>query len=760
MTRIWHDPTPVHPTPALIAAVGNSAIAAAALMRRGITTPEAARAFIDPDAYVPASPFDLPDMAIAVERLHRALRAGEPIAIWGDFDADGQTAAALLVSALQGRGSPIHVYIPDRAREGHGMFIAPLDRLIDSGVRLIITCDTGITAHDEIAHARARGIEIIVTDHHHLSTSLPPALANINPQRLPPEHPMRTLPGVGAALQLIRALDDASPAAIDPLLDLVALGIVADVAVQTGDTRYWLQRGIRALRAGLRPGLAALAETAGLEPGRIDEGHIAFTIAPRLNAAGRLDDAMRGVDLLLARDPDRAQTLALHLEALNTQRRALVDFIDAAAEAQIARQPELKRMDALVLAGEDWHPGVVGIVANRLVERYNVPVILLVTGADGEARGSARSVEGVHITEALARHADLLTGYGGHTMAAGLRLPVDRIPALRRALSASVRAMRGGANPDVLYIDAEIALTDLTLDQADALALLAPFGAGNPPLTLVIPGVTLREARPIGRDEAHRALTITDSAGATARVVWWESAALPLPGEGGAPFDLACTLRAGDYRGVRRVEVQYLDSRPAAPRAGVAPAVRMQIVDRRGIPDAADLLAGDRASGALVWREGGDPVEGAGRTMLMPTETLVVWTTPPDRATLRAAIALAQPRTLIVYAIDPPATGSTAFQKRALGLLRYALEHGKTLEREAFAAALGTSLTAGDAALRWAQASGAIRLNADGRVMRGDGAPGAGVAEASAALEAALAEVAAFRAHFRRADLARLTAHP
>jgi single-stranded-DNA-specific exonuclease len=757
MARIWHDPTPVHPSDALIAAVGGSAIAAAALMRRGITTPEAARAFIDPDLYTPASPFDLPDMPIAVERVRRALASGEPIAVWGDFDADGQTSAALLSSALDGRGAPIHIYIPDRAREGHGMFIAPLDRLIDAGVRLIITCDTGITAHEAIAHAGARGVDVIVTDHHHLTDTLPSALANINPQRLPAEHPMRTLPGVGAALQLIRALYDDAPDVIDPLLDLVALGIVADVAVQTGDTRFWLQRGLRTLRAGLRPGLAALAETAGLETGRIDEGHIAFTIAPRLNAAGRLDDAMRGVDLLLARDRDRAITLALHLENLNFQRRALVERIDADAESQIARQPELRQADVLILSGADWHPGVVGIVANRLAERYNVPVILLVTGEDGEARGSARSVDGVHITEALSRHADLLSSYGGHTMAAGLRLPVDRIPALRRALNRTIRAMRGTTSPDILHIDAAISLADLTLEQADALAQLAPFGAGNPPLVLGLSGVTLREARVIGRDESHRALTITDPTGATARVVWWESASLPLPGEGGTPFDLACTLRAGDYRGVRRVEVQYLDSRPTALPAGDAPASGMHIVDRRGAADPAALLLTDRAPGVLVWREGGDTIDGVTRAALTPAEALVVWTTPPDRALLRAAVAQVHPGKLIVYAVDPPATHGAGFRRRALGLLRYALESGGgSLDMAAFAAALATSMAAAQAALSWAVASGAVHRVREGQIARGDGAPLPDLAAADAALDAALAEVAAFRAWFRRADIARL----
>jgi len=771
--RPWRDPVPVTPSPDVIAAVGGSLLAASALTRRGITTLDAARRFLDPDAYTPSDPLDLPDMAIAVARIRAALDHGEPIAVWGDFDVDGQTATALLTQALSARGGRVLRHIPDRARDGHGLQIPALARLIDSGARLFVTCDTGIAAHDAIAYANERGASMIVTDHHQLADTLPPALANINPQRLPHDHPMRTLPGVGVALQVIRALDD-SPEAITPLLDLVALGIVADVAVQTGDSRYWLQRGLRALRAGLRPGLAALAETAGLEAARIDEGHIGFVIAPRLNAAGRLGDAMLGVDLLLESDGDRARTIALTLENLNAQRRLLVDQIDAGAEAQIVREPVLRTSAVLILSAPDWHPGVVGIVANRLVERYNVPVILLVTeGYDGEARGSARSVEGVDITAALGAHANLITGYGGHTMAAGLRLPMRNIAPLRRALDKSVRESRGQVTIGERAIDAIVGIADMTVESAEALARLAPFGAGNPPLLLAIPDLTLREHQMIGRGGEHRALIVEDASGAALRALWWDSATLPLPGANaldtqdtpGGRFDLACTLRASTYKGARRVEVEYIDSRPAVAAIAVDGRRRTTatIHDLRADSDKTASLLSLRADhpDLLVWREGGDPVAGVGRHELTTTSALAIWTTPAVRGDLVSALARVGAQTVFVYAVDPPINGGTAFRKRFLALIKYAIsEKDGFVGIDALTSALATTDQVVLLALAWAVRSGAISTqpitNDRWRVALGTGAVDPALATAEATLTTALDEVTSFRAFFRRADLARL----
>ncbi len=430
----WLDPPPITVPDALRGAVGGHPLIAETLARRGIVTAAAARGFLDPAAYTPASPFDLPDMDRAVERLRYAIRQREVIAVWGDFDVDGQTSTTLLVSALRTAGAQVIYHIPNRLDEGHGINTLNLQRLIDQGAGLILTCDTGISEREAVDYANARGIDVVITDHHTLPPELPGAYAVVNPQRLAEGHRLRDLPGVGVAYKLIEALNGDAP----HLLDLVALGIVADVARQRGDTRYLLQRGLDELRQTKRLGLQTLIELAEVDPAQISEETIGFALAPRLNALGRLDDANLAVELLTTTDRERARLLASRLEALNAQRRLSVDQVYEAAQAQIAQDASLLDASVIVLAHPQWHAGVVGIVANRLVEEYGRPVILLVTPEGEAAHGSARSVEGVNITAALAAHADLLDGFGGHAGAAGLRLPQSNIKALRRALARTI----------------------------------------------------------------------------------------------------------------------------------------------------------------------------------------------------------------------------------------------------------------------------------------------------------------------------------
>ncbi|MBK8026460.1 MAG: single-stranded-DNA-specific exonuclease RecJ [Chloroflexi bacterium] len=749
MSLTWLEPSPIAPPDELIAAAGHPLVAAA-LWRRGITTPDAARAFLDPDAYAPADPFDLPDMTQAVARIRRAIADREQIAVWGDFDVDGQTATALLVEGLTALRAQVAWHIPDRLSEGHGVHLPALSGLIDRGARVLVTCDTGIDAYSAIDYAKERGVDTIVTDHHQLPETLPNAAAIIHPLRLSDDHPMRTLPGVGAAFQLIRALArsmEADPALIDRLVDLVALGIVADVALQTGDTRYWLQRGLRQMRATLRPGLAALAETAALGTSGLNEGHIGFVLAPRLNAAGRLDDAAVGVELLLADNVDAARTIALRLESLNAQRRLLCDQIEGAAEAQIAADSSMRSADILVLHGPEWHAGVVGIVANRLVERYNVPVILLASPPGEEARGSARSVAGVNITTVLAANAHLLTGYGGHTMAAGLRLKPENIGRLRRALGRTVHSMRGEVTPGTLTVDIETQIPAVALDLVAALEQLAPFGPGNPPVVLAIRDLRLRDARTVGRDGAHRALTVENATGDSLKVMWWDSAALPLPDDG---FDLACTVRASDYKGVRRVEVEYVDSQSGRVTSS---AVRIEVVDHRRDPDPEGaLLALD---GAQVFREGGDPAAGVNRLELQPGETLALWTTPPDRAVLRAILDVAQPRAVHVFAIDPAFPDADSFLRRLLGLAKYALQNkdGVT-DWEALASAMAATERCVALGLAVLEATGALRLSNNStyvvRLEPGTGDVALNAGKIRAKLESALAECRAFRSHLHQ----------
>ncbi len=560
-TQRWLEPAAVEVSDALRAAVGGHPLIAQILLRRGITTVENARAFLNPATYQPASPSELPQMERAVARINAAIAAHEPLAVWGDFDVDGQTSTALLVDALRGLGADARYYIPER-QEGHGVRLGPLKRLIEAGARLLITCDCGVSDVAEVDYARSRGVDVIITDHHQLPPVAPDAYATLDPQLLPPDHPMRGLPGVGCAYLLASALYQSVGRADEAarLLDLVALGIVADVAPQTDDTRYFLQRGLAALRTTERPGLRALFALLNLDPARIGEEQIAFLIAPRLNALGRLDDAKRSVEFLTAASPDAAASLAQFIEGLNAERRQLSNQVYAAARAQVEADEGLLDSTVLVLADPEWHPGVLGLVANRLVEHYSRPAILLTLPPGERAFGSARSVPGFDITAALAAQADLLATYGGHAGAAGLSLEPERVDELRQRLAQSDAGDARGIDAGALTIDGIVTLSDLSLDLIADLDRLAPFGAGNPTPVLAVLGVRARSFGPAGREGEHMQVTVEDATGRIQRVIWWHGGG-QMPPEG--RFDLAFALRVNEYRGERMVQVEWLSARAA-----------------------------------------------------------------------------------------------------------------------------------------------------------------------------------------------------
>ena len=493
MTR-WIDPSPIE-IPASFGtlrlgsgqALNLPPLIAGTLVRRGITTPEAALAFLDPDSQPLASPYALPGMDAAVKRIFLAIRSSEPICVWGDFDVDGQTATTLLVQTLTNLGADVTYHIPIRAVSSHGVHLPQLTEIIDHGAKLILTCDTGIIAHEAVEYAKSRDVEFVITDHHDpiplaersdrqgaksKRFDLPNAVAVVNPKFLPANHPLSHLAGVGVAYKLAEALlIENRKSEIENLLDLVALGLIADVALLKGETRALAQKGLQALRQTKRLGLQVIMDLAGVQPETVNEETIGFTFAPRLNAIGRLGDANPVVELLITNDPVRARVLATQLEGLNSQRRLLTSQVYRAAEAQLRADPSLLEQPAIVLGHPSWPGGVVGIVASRLKYRYNKPVILLNTAEGEPARGSARSVEGLHITEAIAAQKDLLLGFGGHPMAAGLSLEQENLPAFRKGLGKTIESMLG----DVVYeepslqIDAWMPLDELTLELADSI---------------------------------------------------------------------------------------------------------------------------------------------------------------------------------------------------------------------------------------------------------------------------------------------------
>ncbi|MBU2550156.1 MAG: single-stranded-DNA-specific exonuclease RecJ [Proteobacteria bacterium] len=476
--------------------LGLSRVAATMLVRRGLADPDAARSFLNPSLRDLPSPFLLPDMNRAVERLIQALDRRESVCIYGDYDADGLTATALLADFLERLGFRVSTYVPHRQDEGYGLNGEALETLSRSGVDLVVTVDCGVSDVDAVSRARSLGLDVIVTDHHQPPERLAPALAVVNPKRKDAAFPQRALAGVGVAFFLAGGLRQAmrerglittaEQPELAPLLGLVAIGTVADMAPLRDVNRIMVRMGLERLARPDQPGLIALKEVSSLEPGRpLTAREVAFRIAPRINATGRLDSAQPSLELLMTREADRAASLARMLEQTNIQRRRL--------HAEMVRQAlgmiEAEGADpgkAIVLWRQGWHRGVVGLAASKLVERFCRPVILM-SVEDGWAHGSGRSVEGFNIYVALDRCRDVLTRFGGHDLAAGLTLEADRVEELKRAfLEIAEREIDDRFLEPALDIEAEVTLDDLEAGLASELARLAPFGEGNPEPVFVL----------------------------------------------------------------------------------------------------------------------------------------------------------------------------------------------------------------------------------------------------------------------------------
>jgi single-stranded-DNA-specific exonuclease len=768
----WIEPQPVVVSDALRDAVGGHPLVATTLARRGVITPEAARAFLNPDYYAPAHASSLPDIDLATDRIWRALTDGEHVAVWGDFDVDGQTSTALLVEALrelstvagQKQASRLSYRVPTRD-QGHGIFLPDLDELLDRGVTLLVTCDTGVDAFAAIKRAAERGCEVIVTDHHDLPNGLPPALAMVNPKRLPTGHPLCEMPGVGVAYKLAERLYEWAGHNLEPdaALDLVALGVVADVATQVGDVRYLLQRGLETLRTTTRIGLRALVEQAELYLDGLTEEHIGYQLAPRLNAVGRLGDANRGVELLLAQDVTQARVLAAEMDGLNYERRLITNQITQAALTQIERDPWLLDYRALVVAGHNWHPGVLGLVAGRLAEQFHRPAVVLFVAGDDLARGSARSVPGCDIHAAIKRTADLLLRFGGHPGAAGLTLEPENLEAFRKALSRSLEVVwdPAAATPG-LQIDAFVPLDQLSLELVSELERLAPFGPGNPSVQLATRNLRIVEDALIGRDGGHRRVVVVDEGGTRQTVLWWRGASQPLP-EG--RFDLAYALRARDYRGEMQLQVEWTDVRIPDPVADQPSRPARTIVDWRAEPNPQAMLVKLREKKIAVWVEGEQPgvvqeIGGTDRLSLCQSPVLVIWTTPAGPAELAQSIQTVEPDTVYLIAAQPAIVGFRAFVEHLWGMLKHDLRtRDGQVNVHHLAAALGHRETTTKAGLEWLAAGGRIsiiEMSEDILTVTSGGEPSPNLQDVESRLRWMLDETAAYRRHFRLAPVGML----
>ena len=689
--------------------LGLPPLIAQTLVRRGFRDPASARAFLHPDE-LPSTPF--PNIEPAVERVILAIRRNEMLCVWGDFDVDGQTSTALLVQTLRSLGANVVYYIPIRGKESHGVHIESLKPIIDNGATLIVTCDTGITAHEAIDYANSRGVDVIVTDHHDLGETLPNAKAIVNPKLLPEDHLLANLAGVGVAFKLAEALLNSEFRIQNyesaNLLDLVALGLIADVALLKGETRSLAQKGIQKLRETKRLGLKVIAELSGTNLETLTEETIGFTFAPRLNALGRLGDANPAVELLLTNDPPRARVLAAQIEGVNAQRRLLTSQVYEAAEAQLRANPDLLNEPAIVLSHPNWPGGVVGIVANKLVDRYHKPAILLNESDDGILRGSARSIEGLHITEAIAAQKGILLGFGGHPMAAGMSLEAGKLTEFRRGLGKAVEAQLGSTVREeaALQIDAWLGLDEISLDLAASLESLAPFGAGNPALTFATRKVKLKSAATIGKTKEHLRLNVEDENGAVQSILWWGGAGGELP-ESETIFDVAYSLRASSYRGQKQLTLQFEEFRIGEEKPVEVKKSKLEIVDMR-------LKTFNVERSTLVWAEGSEKSKGKSRFDLHQADEFAIYTTPPSPAELRKALEIVKPKRIHVFAIPPVEEKPDDFLNRLAGLCKYALNQrgGQATMRE-FAAATAAREGAIHLGLEWLAASGQLAVGVD-----------------------------------------------
>jgi single-stranded-DNA-specific exonuclease len=500
------SPCPQDEANALAAALGVSDTTARVLVRRGYGDPAAAQAFLAGE--MPAhDPFLLGDTAGAVEAIKAAVAAGKRICVHGDYDADGICATALAVLILRELGADVSWHLPSRFEEGYGVQRETLARLADEGCGLVLTVDCGITAVEEIAEARARGLEVVVTDHHRPGETLPDCTVVAT---RPSDYPFPELCGTGVVYKLGEALLGPGHEALTRHLDLVALATISDVVPLVDENRALALAGLRALARTQKPGLRALMKAARVDPARVDEGAVGFRLAPRINASGRLCRPGAALELLLTEDADEAGRLAHQLEGLNRERQGVEDRILREALAKVDEWPEAKqRRRGYVLADEGWHEGVIGIVASRLVERFHRPVVLI-AGADGDWKGSGRSTGAFDLHGGLAACAAQLERFGGHRAAAGLSIRPENVDAFAEAFAAHADSQLtdDDLRPRTI-VDAVVSGGELTLELCEELRRLAPFGLGNPGVTLLLPSCELGSLSAVG-DGKHLRFRVRD----------------------------------------------------------------------------------------------------------------------------------------------------------------------------------------------------------------------------------------------------------
>ena len=594
---IWNVTQPEMGSVNALVSGGYSPLSAMVLASRGIHNQAEAKKYLDCNAPL-LDPFLMTDMDLAAGRVGLAMSRGEKIAVFGDYDVDGITATCLLTDFLRRHGADVVSYIPGRLEEGYGLNPIAIDYLDSIGVKLIITVDCGITAVQEAELCREKGIDLVITDHHECKEVLPYAAAVVDPHRPDGGYPHKNLSGVGVAFKLAAALAGDQDEVLREYADMVCLGTVADVMPLQGENRVFVSQGLESLRNTKRPGIAALMAESGCTSDNLSASTIGFMLAPRINAAGRMGQIDLAVELFLTDDPDQAASLARGLCDLNRQRQSVESEI---YDQAVSMLPQGQIPEAIVLADESWHQGVVGIVASRIAEEYSCPTFLICL--DGEhGKASSRSHGGFNLFSSLTALAPLLESYGGHELAAGFTISRSQIPEFRRQICRLAGEYYCDDTPRTV-LDADCAITPelLTISGIDSLSVLEPCGSGCPKPVLTMNGMTIDRINMVGNGR-HMRLRLRHGR-ITINAIYFSATPETASIQPGDLVDVAFVPQINEFRGERSVQMNILDIRPACSADCPADTASYRALQENRItPEEAAELLPDRATLGIVWR--------------------------------------------------------------------------------------------------------------------------------------------------------------
>jgi len=575
LNKKWRlHPSQPERTQTLARELGVPAVVAALLINRQVTTPEEAEVYLNADLTRLHDPFGIKDMEAAARRVAQAVENRETITVFCDYDVDGVTSAAFLTHFFRDLGVNVRYYLPERMAEGYGLNEDAVRKIREAGSTLMITADCGITGHHEVRVAKTLGLDVIISDHHQVGEEgLPEAVAVLNPHRADCDYPYRFLAGVGIAFKLALAVRNTLHQAgweksrlpnMKRHLDLFVLGTIADVAPLTGENHILSSHGLEVLATSKKPGIVALKAVAGVD-GSVDARAVGFALGPRLNAAGRLGKADAGFHLLTATDLKEAMAIAEEIDKINTERKEIQAWVEEEAEYQIAREVDLETERAIVLASENFHAGVVGIVASRLVEKYFRPVVLIAL-AEGKGKGSGRSIPRFNLHKAFTECSPHLSQFGGHAYAAGLSIEEENVAAFRDAMNqVAARILSDDDMIPELTLDAELNISEIDRTLDAAIRKLEPFGAGNPSPVFLAKNVEMKNLRLMGKTKEHARFTAQQEGGRIEAVAFGMAEALTALEDDEAPrIDIACEIHTNNWNGQNELELRVLDARPAA----------------------------------------------------------------------------------------------------------------------------------------------------------------------------------------------------